>query len=216
MSYMEEKRIVRDSVLIGEWKDVQDLPLSSITKRADDVEKLDGLVIKGYEMKWGTTNENGERYAQGAFDDFINNYYIKNGLNVVVDVQHDTRPEWLCGRLLYIETNTVGFYLVAYIPRTEQAFEAVKSKLQNGLLQGFSKFGFVDDGHYVFKDNGKVDYFQIDKIRLFAASLVATPANGVPFEGVGEVKNRLEYVNKTHEVEEGAMNKMFNKKKVEV
>ena len=216
MSYMEEKRIVRDSVLIGEWKDVQDLPLSSITKRADDVEKLDGLIIKGYEMKWGKTNENGERYAQGAFDDFINNYYIKNGLNVVVDVQHDTRPEWLCGRLLYIETNTVGFYLVAYIPRTEQAFEAVKSKLQNGLLQGFSKFGFVDDGHYVLKDNGKVDYFQIDKIRLFAASLVATPANGVPFEGVGEVKNRLEYVNKTHEVEEGAMNKMFNKKKVEV
>ena len=216
MSYMEEKRIVRDSVLIGEWKDVQDLPLSSITKRADDVEKLDGLIIKGYEMKWGKTNENGERYAQGAFDDFINNYYIKNGLNVVVDVQHDPRPEWLCGRLLYIETNTVGFYLVAYIPRTEQAFEAVKSKLQNGLLQGFSKYGFVDDGHYVFKDNGKVDYFQIDKIRLFAASLVATPANGVPFEGVGEVKNRLEYVNKTREVEEGAMNKLFNKKKVEV
>ena len=213
MSYMEEKRIVRDSVLIGEWKDVQDLPLSSITKRADDVEKLDGLIIKGYEMKWGATNENGERYAQGAFDDFINNYYIKNGLNVVVDVQHFEDPYWLCGRLLYIETNTVGFYLVAYIPRTEQAFDAVKSKLQNGLLQGFSKYGFVDDGHYVFKDNGKVDYFQIDKIRLFAASLVATPANGVPFEGVGEVKNRLEYVNKTHEVEEGAMNKLFNKKK---
>ena len=216
MSYMEEKRIVRDSVLIGEWKDVHDLPLSSITKRADDVEKLDGLIIKGYEMKWGATNENGERYAQGAFDDFINNYYIKNGLNVVVDVQHYVDPFWLCGRLLYIETNTVGFYLVAYIPRTEQAFEAVKSKLQNGLLQGFSKYGFVDDGHFVFKDNGEVDYFQIDKIRLFAASLVATPANGVPFEGVGEVKNRLEYVNKTHEVEEGAMNKMFNKKKVEV
>ena len=216
MSYMEEKRIVRDSVLIGEWKDVQDLPLSSITKRADDVEKLDGLIIKGYEMKWGKTNENGERYAQGAFDDFIKDYYIANGLNVVLDVQHDSRPEWLCGRLLYIETNTVGFYLVAYIPRTEQAFEAVKSKLQNGLLQGFSKYGFVDDGHYVFKDNGNVDYFQIDKVRLFAASLVATPANGVPFDGVGEVKNRLEYVNKTHEVEEGAMNKMFNKKKVEV
>ena len=216
MSYMEEKRIVRDSVLIGEWKDVQDLPLSSITKRADDVEKLDGLIIKGYEMKWGKTNENGERYAQGAFDDFIKDYYIANGLNVVLDVQHDERPEWLCGRLLYIETNTVGFYLVAYIPRTEQAFEAVKSKLQNGLLQGFSKYGFVDDGHYVFKDNGNVDYFQIDKVRLFAASLVATPANGVPFDGVGEVKNRLEYVNKTHEVEEGAMNKMFNKKKVEV
>ena len=217
MSFMEEKRIVRDSVLIGEWKDVQDLPLSSITKRADDKEKVDGLIIKGYEMKWGKTNENGERYAQGAFDDFIKGYYIENGINVILDVQHFEDPYWLCGRLLYIETNTVGFYLVAYIPRSEQAFEAVKSKLQNGLLQGFSKYGIVDDGHYVFKDNGKVDYFQIDKIRLLSVSLVATPANGVPFEGVGEVKNRLEYVNKTaHEVEEGAMNKMFNKKKVEL
>ena len=216
MSYMEEKRIVRDSVLIGEWKDVQDLPLSSITKRADDKEKLDGLIIKGYEMKWGKTNENGERYAQGAFDDFIKDYYIANGLNVVLDVQHDERPEWLCGRLLYIETNTVGFYLVAYIPRTEQAFEAVKSKLQNGLLQGFSKCGYVTDGHFVYKDNGSVDYFQINKMSLLSVSLVATPANGVPFDGVGEVKNRLEYVNKTHEVEEGAMNKMFNTKKVEV
>lgn len=216
MSYMEEKRIVRDSVLIGEWQDVQSLPLSSITKRADDVEKLDGLIIKGYEMKWGKTNENGERYAQGAFDDFINGYYIANGLNVILDVQHFEDPYWLCGRLLYIETNTVGFYLVAYIPRSEQAFEAVKSKLQNGLLQGFSKCGIVDDGHYVFKDNGKVDYFQIDKIRLLSVSLVATPANGVPFDGVGEVKNRLEYVNKTHEMEEGAMNKLFNKRKVEL
>ena len=217
MSYMEEKRIVRDSVLIGEWKDVQDLPLSSITKRADDVEKLDGLIIKGYEMKWGKTNENGERYAQGAFDDFIKDYYIANGLNVVLDVQHDERPEWLCGRLLYIETNTVGFYCVAYIPRSEQAFEAVKSKLQNGLLQGFSKYGYVNEGRCFYKEDGTFDYFMIEKMSLLSVSLVANPANGVPFEGVGEVKNRLEYVNKTaHEVEEGAMNKMFNKKKVEV
>ena len=53
-------------------------------------------------------------------------------------------------------------------------------------------------------------------MRILSVSLVSPPAYGVPFEGVGEVKNRLEYVNKTHEVEEGAMNKMFNKKKVEV
>ena len=102
------------------------------------------------------------------------------------------------------------------MPRTEQAFEAVKSKLQNGLLQGFSKCGYVNEGRCMYKQDGTFDYYQIDKMSLLSVSLVATPANGVPFEGVGEVKNRLEYVNKTHEVEEGAMNKMFNKKKVEV
>lgn len=208
-----EKHIIRDTVLIGDWQDVQGLPLSTITKRADDTETLDGLVVKGYEMKWGTTNENGERYEVGCFDDFISRYYVANGLNVIVDVQHDERPEWLVGRVLYIETNTVGFYVVAYVPRTEQMFDAVKSKLQNGILQGFSKCGLVEDSEYRYKKDGSFDYELIKKISLLAVSLVATPANGVPFEDVAETrKNRLEYVNKTKRTkEDGAMNKLFNK-----
>lgn len=208
-----EKHIIWDSVLIGDWQDVQGLPLSTITKRADDTETLDGLVVKGYEMKWGTTNENGERYEAGCFDDFISRYYVANGLNVTVDVQHDERPEWLVGRVLYIETNTVGFYVVAYIPRTERNFDAVKSKLQNGILQGFSKCGLVEDSEYRYKQDGSFDYELIKKISLLSVSLVATPANGVPFDVVAETrKNRLEYVNKTKRTqEEGAMNKLFNK-----
>ena len=208
-----EKHIIWDSVLIGDWQDVQGLPLSTITKRADDTETLDGLVVKGYEMKWGTTNENRERYEQGCFDDFISRYYVANGLNVPVDVQHDGRPEWIVGRVLYIETNTVGFYVVAYIPRTERNFDAVKSKLQNGILQGFSKCGLVEDSEYRYKQDGSFDYELIKKISLLAVSLVATPANGVPFDVVAETrKNRLEYVNKTKRTkEDGAMNKLFNK-----
>lgn len=208
-----EKHIIRDTVLIGDWQDVQALPLSSITKRADDVELLDGIIVKGYEMKWGTTNENGERYEQGCFDDFISSYYLANGLNVILDVQHDERPEWLVGRALYIETNSVGFYIVGYIPRSEQNFEAVKSKLQNGLLQGFSKCGLVEDSEWRYKKDGSFDYELIKKISLLSISLVATPANGVPFEDVGETRrNRLEYVNKTKRTQEGgAMNRLFNK-----
>lgn len=208
-----EKHIIRDTVLIGDWQDVQALPLSSITKRADDVELLDGIIVKGYEMKWGTTNENCERYEQGCFDDFISRYYLANGLNVVLDVQHDYRPEWLVGRVLYIETNSVGFYIVGYIPRSEQNFAAVKSKLQNGLLQGFSKCGIVEDGEFRYKKDGSFDYELIKKISLLSVSLVATPANGVPFEDVAETRrNRLEYVNKTKRTQEGgAMNRLFNK-----
>lgn len=208
-----EKHIIRDTVLIGDWQDVQALPLSSITKRADDVELLDGIIVKGYEMKWGTTNENGERYEMGCFDDFISGYYLANGLNVVVDVQHDRRPEWLVGRVLYIETNTVGFYVVAYIPRTEQNFGLVKSKLQNGILQGFSKCGWVEESEYRYKQDGSFDYELIKKISLLSVSLVATPANGVPFEDVAETRrNRLAYENKTKRTQEGgAMNRLFNK-----
>lgn len=208
-----EKHIIRDTVLIGDWQDVKALPLSSITKRADDVELLDGIIVKGYEMKWDTTNENGERYEQGCFDDFISSYYIAKGLNVVMDVQHDYRPEWLVGRVLYIETNSVGFYVVGYIPRSEQNFEAVKSKLQNGILQGFSKCGIVEKHEWVYKKDGSFDYELIKKISLLSVSLVATPANGVPFEDVAETRrNRLEYVNKTKRTQEGgAMNRLFNK-----
>ena len=208
-----EKHIVRDTVLIGDWQDVQALPLSSITKRADDVELLDGIIVKGYEMKWGTTNENGERYEQGCFDDFISHYYLANGLNVILDVQHDERPEWLVGRALYIETNTVGFYIVAYIPRSEPSFSAVKSKLKNGILQGFSKCGLVEESEYRYKQDGSFDYELIKKISLLSVSLVATPSNGVPFEDVAETRrNRLEYVNKTKRTQEGgAMNRLFNK-----
>lgn len=208
-----EKHIIRDTVLIGDWQDVQALPLSSITKRADDVELLDGIIVKGYEMKWGVTNENGERYEQGCFDDFISGYYLAKGLNVILDVQHDERPEWLVGRALYIETNSVGFYVVAYIPRSEPSFLAVKSKLQNGLLQGFSKCGIVEESEYRYKQDGSFDYELIKKISLLSVSLVATPANGVPFEDVAETRrNRLEYVNKTKRTQEGgAMNRLFNK-----
>lgn len=207
------KHIIRDTVLIGDWQDVQALPLSSITKRADDVELLDGIIVKGYEMKWGTTNENGERYEQGCFDDFISRYYLANGLNVVLDVQHDERPEWLVGRVLYIETNSVGFYIVGYIPRDDPSFQAVKSKLKNGLLQGFSKCGLVEESEYRYKKDGSFDYELIKKISLLSVSLVATPANGVPFETVAETRrNRLAYENKTKRTQEGgAMNRLFNK-----
>ena len=207
------KHIIRDTVLIGDWQDVQALPLSSITKRADDVELMDGIIVKGYEMKWGTTNENGERYEQGCFDDFISRYYLANGLNVILDVQHDERPEWLVGRALYIETNSVGFYIVGYIPRDDPSFSAVKSKLKNGILQGFSKCGLVEDSEWRYKKDGSFDYELIKKISLLSVSLVATPANGVPFEDVADTRrNRLEYVNKTKRTqEEGAMNRLFNK-----
>ena len=208
-----EKHIIRDTVLIGDWQYVQSLPLSSITKRADDVELLDGIIVKKYEMKWGTTNENGERYEQGCFDDFISRYYLANGLNVVLDVQHDERPEWLVGRALYIETNSVGFYVVGYIPRDDPSFIAVKSKLKNGILQGFSKCGLVEESEFRYKKDGSFDYELIKKISLLSVSLVATPANGVPFEDVAETRrNRLEYVNKTKRTQEGgAMNRLFNK-----
>ena len=55
-----ERIKLQDTTLIGNWEEVQGVPASTITKNDKDVEKLDGIIVKGYETKFaGGTNENG-------------------------------------------------------------------------------------------------------------------------------------------------------------
>ena len=193
---MKEKIKIQDATLIGNWDEVTDFELSKITKKDTDTQRLDGIIIKGYETKFNVTNENGERYEQGCLDDFIQSYFIDNKLNMVVDVQHGYTIDDQVGRVIYLETNTVGFYFVAYIPRSVARYEQVKSLLQERILQGFSKCGWATDWEYRFKENGDFDYMLIKEMAITSVSLVTNPANPIPFESVGEtVQNRLEYRN---------------------
>ena len=188
---------IHDTTLIGNWEEVQDVELSTITKRENDTQRLNGLVIKGFETKFSKTNENGERYDPGCLDDFIQSYFIDNNLNMVVDLQHGYGIDDQVGRVVYLETNTVGFYFVAYIPRTVARYEQVKNLLQEGILQGFSKSGWATEYEYKYTADGDFDYMLIKKMDIVSVSLVTSPANAVAFESVGEtVQNRLEYRNK--------------------
>ena len=67
---------IQDEVLIGEWKQIEALKASEITHRDTDTEILTGLLFKGYEMKWGEVNTNGELYEKTAFDRFIKEYFV--------------------------------------------------------------------------------------------------------------------------------------------
>ena len=188
---------IQDNTLIGEWNEVTDLELSTITKKAADTQKLTGLVIKGYETKFNATNENYERYEPGCLDEFIQQYFINHNLNMVVDVQHGYNVDDQVGRVIYLETNTVGFYFVAYIPKTIVRYEQIKNLLSEGILQGFSKCGWAEEYEYRYKENGDFDYMLIKKMSIMSVSLVTMPANAVPFESVGEtIQNRLEYQNR--------------------
>lgn len=192
----QEKKLIQDVTLIGEWKEVTDLPLSSITKRDTDTAKLDGLVIKGYETKFDRTNENGEHYEPGCLDEFIQSYFIDNKINMVVDVQHGYTIDDQVGRVIYLEANTVGFYFVVYVPRTVARFEQVRNLLAEGILQGFSKCGWATDYEYRFTETGDFDYMLIKKMNILSVSLVTAPANAVTFEAVGEaVRNELSFRN---------------------
>lgn len=206
--------VLTDAVKIGEWEEVQDLQASAITKRDGDNELLDGLLIKGYEMEWGATNENGERYAPEAFDAFINDYFVERGFNLVVDIEHagEYSPEWLCGRVLYAETNSRGFYFVAYIPRTYCHYDLVRMLVSEGILQGFSKMGYATDWETHYTEDGAFDYELIKSFKLLSVSLVSAPANGVPFEKLQELRrDGLTY--RSRRVEHiSEMERLFSKK----
>ena len=187
---------VNDAVLIGDWEEVSDVPLSRVTKRDADTQSLDGLIIKGYETKFGVTNANGERYAPTCLDKFVKEYFIDHKLNMVVDVQHGYGIDDQVGRVVYLEVNTVGFYFVAYVPRHVTRYEQIKNLLQDGILQGFSKCGWATEYEWHYKENGEFDFVEFTEFALMSVSLVTMPANRIGFENVGEhVTNRLEYKN---------------------
>lgn len=183
-----------DSVMLSSWEEVDKVKMSAITKRDTDTATLDGIIVKGYEMKYNTTNENGERYAAGCVDKFINDYFVANDLNVPIDVMHGCRFEDLVGRVLLIESNSVGFYIVGYIPRTAPRFEQIKNALKEGLLQGFSKCGYTTDYDFIYKKDGSFDYMLIKETAICSVSLVSTPANRIGFDKVAEVQNSTAFV----------------------
>lgn len=193
---MKDKIKIQDTTLIGDWNEVTDYELSKITKKDTDTQRLNGIIIKGYETKFSRVNENGERYEPGCLDKFIQSYFIDNGLNMVVDVQHGYGIDDQVGRVVYLETNTVGFYFVAYIPKTVSRYEQIRNLLAEGILQGFSKCGWATDYDWEYERDGS-ETFVVKEMSILSVSLVTSPANAIPFESVGEtIENRLEYRNR--------------------
>lgn len=211
---MNTKKVpIQDAVMLGSWEEVKSLPLSSITKKdADNTTQLDGLILKGYETKFGVTNENGEQYAPGCLDEFIQDYFIDKGLNMVVDVQHGYGVDEQIGRVIYLEVNTVGFYFVVYIPCTVKRYEQIRDLLKEGILQGFSKCGWATDGNYHYNEDGSFDYFEITRMEILSVSLVTAPANAIPFEDAAEIRNSLSFRNLV--AEEAQRRNVINKNSI--
>ena len=115
---------------------------------------------------------------------------------MVVDVQHGWSIDDQVGRVVYLEANTVGFYFVAYIPRSVARYEQVKNLLQEGILQGFSKCGWATEWEYRYTETGEFDYMIVKNMNILSVSLVTAPANAVTFEAVGEaIRNELAFRN---------------------
>jgi phage head maturation protease len=144
---------------------------------------------------------------------------VDGKMNMPVDVNHEGWKNWhaYCGRVLYIEVNSVGFYFAVYVPRTYPEYDRVLWALKSGIIQGFSKEGFVgwEDYDILWNPDGTFDHEQIHKMSVFSVSLVCTPANGLPFEQMKETKNALVFVNsfeeKTQSDKKPTLAEMLNK-----
>lgn len=199
MKEINPRRIVTDGALISssDWMEGV-YPLSSFTNNPEDKEVLDGIIIKGYETKFADgTNTNGERFEPGCLDKFIHEYYVEKGINMPLVVEHSFDPEWIAGRIVYAEVNEVGFKYVAYIPKSFMHYAHVRDLLRNGIIQGFSKYGWCTRGEWIEDSNEEFGgYFLVQEMRVLNMSIVTTPANGIQFDEVGEIMNAMRFENK--------------------
>ena len=180
---------VKDTTKINDFKEVDNLQLSTITRNEGDKEILTGLIISGYEMKFGKVNENREMFEPTCIDDYMQEYFVKNKLNVPVTILHERDLVHTVGRVLVVETSKSGFYFVVYIPKGVAGYDDIKLKLKEGILQGFSKEGWADEFEVKYTKDGNFDYILIKKLIFAVLSIVATPANRMRFDKLGETAN---------------------------
>lgn len=202
-----------DVVKIGSYEEIEDKSLETITKRPEDKnKKLNGLLIFGYETKFATgTNTNGERYTKDAIDKFVDDYFVKRGLNMPLTIMHGWGRVDLIGRVLILEVNSVGFYFVCYIPKGIEGYDDIKLKIEEGMLQGLSKEGWSTKGKMFYKEDDSFDYYLVEEMELLKVSLVDLPANGNPIEKAKEIKNALQFIKRDDKPEtRDAFGDMFN------
>ena len=213
-----DKLFIHDTTKINDFKEVDNLELSTITRNEGDKELLSGLIISGFEMKFGKVNENGEMFEPTCIDDYMQDYFVKNKLNVPVTLLHKDDVYHLAGRVLVVQTSTTGFYFTVYIPKTFVNYELTRDLIKEGILQGFSKEGWADEYEVKYTKDGGFDYILIKKMTFIYLSIVGTPANGIRFDKIKEtpdIRNtttfvKIEDIAKPKENENELENLLFN------
>lgn len=131
-----------------------------------------GIRMKGLVTSFDIKNENGQVFKANSYDNFVKDYFIKNSVNVPIDIMHvrnDVRH--LAGVAEKIEVEKNGIILQSFIPKGVYYYNLIKILIDNGILQGFSNYGYARD--YELKENG----FEIRDFALLSISLVDVPAD---------------------------------------
>lgn len=120
---------------------------------------------------WDSANLNGEAYKADSYDEFINDYYVKNGYEIPFTVQHGVRVEDIIGKVIKIDKKDDGLYVTCTILKNLPNFERVKTLIDAKILRGVSDEGFAE-GYW--SDSERV--YHVEKACILAVSLVTTPA----------------------------------------
>lgn len=189
-----EKLELKDTLKVGDWKELENMKLEDLGTE----QVYDGIIVSGYELHdWEHPNGNGELYTRNAFDEFVQDYFVKGGLNMPLTVQHGERLEDIVGKVVSMRVTEDGLHFDCYLPRTLERYDTLKTLLSEGLLS-FSKEGYATDYEWVTDEKDAAGgHLLINKMSMTALSLVTTPANCRGLDRVAEIRNRLQFVNET-------------------
>lgn len=185
-----DKIKIHNSILIKSYKECENVVYTR--NSADSPDKLDGILISGMELNdWTVPNVNNELYDKFAFDEFINEYFINNGLNMPVTLQHSSDIDDVIGKVLKCEVSDEGLLFDVYLPKTFTKYNQAKALLNENMLS-FSKEGYATDYEFI-NDNAGHQVMKINKMSITSLSLVTTPANPNPLADV--IENALKFEN---------------------
>lgn len=135
-----------------------------------------GFELSGTLTKFDYRNENDMTFKSGSYDKFVDDYFIRNSLNVPVCVQHaDYDIRNICGKVKEMTKTDSGIDIVVFVPKSAYYYNLIKNYVIEGILQGFSNAGFAIAGWS--SEDGEI----ISEFALLHVALVTTPAdvNGI-------------------------------------
>lgn len=141
-----------------------------------------GIRVRGLLTAFNIRNENGMNFAAESYDRFVDDYFVRNSLNVPVYLDHIEDTEHRIGKVESMTKTDDGVEVVVYIPKGMYYYGLTKTQLDNGILQAFSNSGYATDASY----DEETDTLNIKEFALSHVALVPLP---------GDVKAKFELAN---------------------
>lgn len=131
-----------------------------------------GIELRGRLTTFDVENENGQTFKAKSYDNFVNDYFVNNSINVPVCLLHnDTDMTHLCGIVSKMTATSDGVDIVVFVPKSAYFYNLTKNYIDCGILQGFSNYGWATD--YTFEN----DTFNVKDFQLLHVAIVSTPSD---------------------------------------